>query len=278
MIEILKALFFGIVEGITEWLPVSSTGHLILFDRFLHLSVSEEFWSLFLVVIQLGAILAVVLLFFRRIWPFHRYEPENPGITKLFYKDRFDLWIRILLTCLPAAVIGLPLDDWIDTHLQKFGVVAVMLIVYGILFILVENRNRGIRPTICSLAAIGYREALIIGLFQILALVPGTSRSGATILGAILIGVSRKTAALYTFLVAVPVMLGASAVKVIKYDGPVIGSEVAILLVGMTVAFLVSFFTIRFFLNYIRTHDFKGFGYYRIAFGIFMLLVLAIGR
>ena len=276
MTEILKALLFGIVEGITEWLPVSSTGHMILLNEFVKLNVTEDFWNVFLVVIQLGAILAVVLIFFRKLWPFHRIDPDASGAWKILSEDKAKLWCKILISCVPAILIGLPLDDWLDAHFYNFPVVAAMLIVYGVLFLLVERYNRGKRPSIRSIASIGYREALIIGIFQVLALIPGTSRSGATILGALLIGVSRKTAGRYTFYLAVPVMLGASLLKLVKHGFHFTSAEAAILLTGMAAAFVISLFVIRFFLNYIRKHDFKPFGWYRIALGAVLLIVFAV--
>ena len=276
MIEILKALLFGLVEGVTEWLPISSTGHMILLNEYVKLQVSADFWSVFLVVIQLGAILAVVVMFFRRLWPFHRFDAEAAGAEKIFDRGKLDLWAKILISCVPAAVIGFLLDDWIDAHLMTYPVVAAMLIVYGVLFLLVERYNEGRRPSVRSIAALGYREALLIGIFQVLALVPGTSRSGATILGAILIGVSRKTAARYTFYLAVPVMLGASFLKLVKHGLHFAPSEAGILIAGMLAAFAVSVVVIRFFMNYIRKHDFKPFGWYRIALGAVLLVVFAV--
>lgn len=266
IIEILKAVLFGIVEGITEWLPISSTGHMILLNEFVTLDVSAEFWEMFLVVIQLGAILAVVLLYWNRIFPF-RFR-EKPVVQK----DIFALWFKILTACIPAAVVGLAFDDLFDALFYNPWCVAIALIVFGIAFIVIENRNRDARPKITSLDQISCRTALIIGLFQLLAAVfPGTSRSGATIVGALLIGVSRTVAAEFTFFLAIPVMLGASLLKLVKFGFAFTAPEMIILLVGMTVAFVVSIVVIRFLMSYIKKHDFKVFGWYRIVLGIAVL-------
>lgn len=266
IIEILKAVLFGIVEGITEWLPISSTGHMILLNEFVTLDVSAEFWEMFLVVIQLGAILAVVLLYWNRIFPF-RFR-EKPVVQK----DIFALWFKILIACIPAAVVGLAFDDLFDALFYNPWCVAIALIVFGIAFIVIENRNRDARPKITSLDQISCRTALIIGLFQLLAAIfPGTSRSGATIVGALLIGVSRTVAAEFTFFLAIPVMLGASLLKLVKFGFAFTAPEMIILLVGMTVAFVVSIVVIRFLMSYIKKHDFKVFGWYRIVLGIAVL-------
>ncbi len=267
IIEILKAVLFGIVEGITEWLPISSTGHMILLNEFVTLDVSPEFWEMFLVVIQLGAILAVVLLFWNKIFPFH--FKEKPVVQK----DIFILWFKILAACVPAAVIGLAFDDVLDALFYNPWCVAIALIVFGIAFIVIENRNKNIAPKITELNQITYQTAFLIGVFQLLAAVfPGTSRSGATIVGALLIGVSRTVAAEFTFFLAIPVMLGASLLKVLKFEGPITSAETVILLVGMIVAFVVSVLVIRFLMGYIKKHDFKVFGWYRIVLGAAVLL------
>ncbi len=264
--EIWKAVLFGIVEGITEWLPISSTGHMILLNEFVTLDVSPEFWEMFLVVIQLGAILAVVILFWHKIFPF-KFK-EKPVIQK----DIFVLWFKILTACVPAAVIGLAFDDVLDALFYNPWCVAVALIVFGIAFIVIENRNKNVSPKITRLDQITYQTALMIGVFQLIAAVfPGTSRSGATIVGALLIGVSRTVAAEFTFFLAIPVMLGASLLKVLKFDASITGTELTILLVGMAVAFIVSVLVIRFLMSYIKKHDFKVFGWYRIVLGIAVL-------
>lgn len=267
MIEILKAVLFGIVEGITEWLPISSTGHMILLNEFVTLNVSEDFWEMFLVVIQLGAILAVVLLFWNKIFPF-RFK-EKPVIRI----DIFVLWFKILVACIPAAVIGLAFDDVFDALFYNPTCVAVALIVFGIAFIVIENRNRNMSPKITELQQITFQTAFMIGVFQLLAAVfPGTSRSGATIVGALLIGVSRTVAAEFTFFLAIPVMLGASLLKIVKFGFDFTGAELTILLVGMVSAFVVSVVVIRFLMGYIKKHDFKVFGWYRIILGAAVLL------
>ncbi|MCI9345088.1 MAG: undecaprenyl-diphosphate phosphatase [Lachnospiraceae bacterium] len=271
MIEILKAVLFGIVEGITEWLPISSTGHMILLNEFVTLNVSEDFWEMFLVVIQLGAILAVVLLFWNKIFPF-RFR-EKPVVQK----DIFVLWFKILVACVPAAIVGLAFDDALDALFYNPWCVAIALIVFGVAFILIENRNKKMMPKITELGAITYRTALMIGIFQLLAAVfPGTSRSGATIVGALLIGVSRTVAAEFTFFLAIPVMLGASLLKLLKFGFSFTGQELVILMAGMAVAFVVSVAVIRFLMGYIKKHDFKIFGWYRIVLGALVLLYFAL--
>ena len=294
MLTIVKTIILGIIEGITEWLPVSSTGHLILFGDLLRMDMSEAFMELFNVVIQLGAILAVVLLFFRRLWPFRgrgdvaaesQFAHASDGAVGRFqrfadrrlYMDKIILWLKIAVSVLPSVVIGLPLDDWLDEHLYRPVPVAVMLILYGILFILIENRNSGRRPRVTSVRRITWRDALIIGMFQCLALIPGTSRSGATILGGILIGLSRTCAAEYTFFLAIPTMLGASLLKAVKYGMALTGKEALVLLIGCAVAFAVSFATIRFLMDFVRRHDFKPFAYYRIALGAAVLAAAFFG-
>ncbi len=283
MLNLLKTLLFGIVEGITEWLPVSSTGHMIILDEIIKLDVTEAFYSCFEVVIQLGAILAVVLLFWKKIWPFGRRDNKEPlsanGAGSYVKKDVIRLWLHILVSCIPAAIVGIAFDDKIDALFHNYTTVAIMLILFGIAFIAVENyqaakrRRTKQRPRIRKVADIDYLTAVYIGLFQLIAAIfPGTSRSGATIVGALLIGVSRVAAAEYTFLLAIPVMLGASLLKLLKFGLSFTGMEAAILLVGMVTAFVVSLAAIRFLLNYIRKHDFKVFGWYRIALGVVVLL------
>lgn len=270
IIEILKAVLFGIVEGITEWLPISSTGHMILLNEFVTLNVSEDFWEMFLVVIQLGAILAVVLLFWNKIFPF-RFQ-EKPVVQK----DIFILWFKILVACVPAAIVGLAFDDVLDALFYNPWCVAVALIVFGVAFIVIENRNKKMTPKITALDDITYRTALMIGIFQLIAAVfPGTSRSGATIVGALLIGVSRTVAAEFTFFLAIPVMLGASLLKLVKFGLAFTGEEMVILIAGMAVAFFVSVAVIRFLMGYIKRHDFKVFGWYRIVLGALVLLYFA---
>lgn len=267
-IEILKAVLFGIVEGITEWLPISSTGHMILLDEFVHMEVSESFWSMFLVVIQLGAILAVVVLFWKKIFPFD--FSRNAG--SVIRKDIFVMWFQIIAACIPAAVVGVFFDDILEKYLYNPIVVAVMLILFGIGFLIIEDKNRGKKARVRSLEEVSYKDALIIGLFQLIAAIfPGTSRSGATILGGLLIGVSRTVAAEFTFFLAIPVMLGASLLKLVKFGFAFTGMEAALLAVGMIVAFVVSMAVIRFLMGYIKKHDFKVFGWYRIVLGVIVL-------
>ena len=269
--EILKSILFGIIEGITEWLPISSTGHMILLNEFVTLDVSPEFWEMFLVVIQLGAILAVVLLFWNKIFPF-KFQ-EKPVIQK----DIFTLWFKILVACVPAAVIGLAFDDVLDALFYNPWCVAIALIVFGIAFIVIENKNKNASPQITELGQITYRTAFMIGVFQLIAAVfPGTSRSGATIVGALLIGVSRTVAAEFTFFLAIPVMLGASLLKIVKFGFDFTGAEAAILLTGMVSAFIVSVIVIRFLMGYIKKHDFKVFGWYRILLGAAVLLYFTV--
>ncbi len=277
MINILKAILFGIVEGITEWLPVSSTGHMILLNEFVTLDVSEEFWNLFLVVIQLGAILAVIILYWNTIWPIGRSKKTG----KLKVKRRtIQLWVKTILACIPAAVVGIAFDDWLDEHLYNWLVVSIMLILVGIVFIFAENRNKDLQPEVTELKDLSYTTAFKIGLFQLIAAIfPGTSRSGATILGGLILGVSRKVAAEFTFILAIPVMAGASLLKFVKFfhnGGSFTGSEWTILAVGMIVAFVVSIIIIRFLMDYIRKHDFKVFGWYRIVLGAVVIAYFAI--
>ena len=273
MFEILKAILFGIVEGITEWLPISSTGHLILLDEFVKLKVTPEFYEMIQVVIQLGAIGAVLVLFF------HKLNPFSPKKDRAQKKRTWDLWFKVVAAVLPSAVIGLLLDDWMDAHLYNFVVVAIALIVYGVAFIFVERKNKGKAPAIKNTTEIDYRTAILIGCFQCLSLIPGTSRSGSTILGGILLGVSRATASEFSFFLAIPTMLGASALKLLKYlmEGMIpSGMEIAVLLVGCVVSFLVSLFVIRSLMEYVRKHNFSAFGVYRIVLGALVLLYFAV--
>ncbi len=265
-VEMLKVIFLGIVEGITEWLPISSTGHMLLVDEFMPLSMSEAFKEMFFVVIQLGAILAVVVLFWDKMNPF-RFK-EKPAIKK----DTVSVWLKVIVACLPSAV-GLLIDDFLEEHFGNAVSIAIMLIVYGIAFIIVEQWNKKRTPKMESLGDITYRAAFLIGVFQILAMVPGTSRSGATIIGALIIGVSRTAAAEFTFFLAVPTMIAASGVKLIKFGFNFTSSELIVLAVGTIVAFAVSLVAIKFLMSYVKKHDFKVFGWYRIVLGIIVLLV-----
>ena len=264
-IELLKVIFLGIVEGITEWLPVSSTGHMILVDEFIKLNMTPAFMEMFFVVIQLGAIMAVVCLFWDKLFPF-----EFKGGFKV-KTDTMNLWFKIAVACVPAAIIGLLFDDVIDEYLFNPVTVALMLILDGVLFIVIENRNKGRRPMVNDLSQITYKFALMVGIFQLLALVPGTSRSGATIVGAILIGASRYVASEFTFFLAIPVMLGASLLKILKFGLVFTASEAVVLGTGTLVAFFVSILAIKFLMGYIKKHDFKVFGWYRIILGIIVL-------
>ena len=282
MLEILKAILFGVVEGITEWLPISSTGHMILLDEIVKLDVSEEFYSMFQVVIQLGAILAVVLIFWNQIWPFGKNNNHAPlsksGVGAWIKTDIFVLWFHILVSCVPAAIVGLLWDDVFEALFYNYTTVAIMLIIFGVAFIVVENMKAGHDAKIKAVADITYTTAFLIGMFQLIAAIfPGTSRSGATIVGALLIGVSRTVAAEYTFYLAIPVMFGASLLKILKFGFDFTGMEAAILVVGMVVAFAVSMFVIKFLMSYIKKHDFKVFGWYRIALGIIVLACGVLG-
>ena len=273
IVEILKAVLFGVVEGITEWLPISSTGHMILLNEFVKLNVSEEFWNLFLVVIQLGAILAVVILYWKTIWPFKRVKTKQGGSKIKFRKQTFILWLKALVACIPAGVVGVLADDWLDEHLYTPQIVAIMLIVVGVAFIIIEIFNANRVPRVEKLRDLTFKDAFVIGLFQLIAAVlPGTSRSGATVLGGLMIGISRTVAAKFTFILAIPVMAGASLLKIVKYGFNFTGFELAILGTGMVVAFVVSIVIIAFLMNYIRKHDFKVFGVYRIILGILVLV------
>ena len=283
-IEILKAILFGIVEGITEWLPISSTGHMILLDEFIHLQVSEEFMSMFEVVIQLGAIMAVVLLFWNQIWPFGKKNNKEPlssqGLGTYVKWDIFKLWFHILVSCVPAAIVGILFDDILEAWFYNYQTVAIMLIIFGVAFIIIENKHHGKEAAVTTLEGIDYKLAFWIGMFQLIAAIfPGTSRSGATIVGALLLGVSRTVAAEYTFFLAIPVMFGASLLKGVKFlaESSLAQGEGMILLVGMVVAFAVSLFVIKFLMGYIKKHDFKVFGWYRIVLGVIVLFFGIIG-
>lgn len=266
-IEILKVIFLGIVEGITEWLPVSSTGHMLLVDEFIKMNTSEEFKEMFFYVIQLGAILAVVLLFWNKMWPFGLTDDKKPAIKK----DIFSMWFKVVVACIPGAVVTILFDDFIEEHLHTPVVIAVALIFYGIAFIVVENWNKKKTPKVENLEDITYKTAFLIGLFQVLSIIPGTSRSGSTIIGALLIGVSRVAAAEFTFFLAVPVMIGMSFLKLIKIGFAFTAAEYIILVVGTVTAFAVSVIVIKFLMGYIKKKDFKLFGWYRIILGILVL-------
>lgn len=278
MLEILKAVLFGVVEGITEWLPISSTGHMILLNEFVKLNVSSQFWDMFLVVIQFGAILAVILLYWKTIWPLgiYRHRKRTRIVLK---KDTLSLWGKTIVACIPAGVVGVLLDDWLDEHLYNWLVVAIMLILVGVAFLVVEKVMKDRKPQITELKDLGMKQALIIGMFQLIAAVfPGTSRSGATIIGGLMIGVSRTVAAEFTFILAIPVMAGASLLKMLKFGFHFTGKETAVLGTGMVVAFVVSVIVIRFLMGYIRKHDFKPFGWYRIVLGALVIVYFALIR
>lgn len=266
IIEILKVIVLGMVEGFTEWLPISSTGHLILIDQLIHLDVSPAFMEMFRVMIQLGAILAVVMLYFERLNPLSRSKRGDQRWVAL------TLWSKIIVACVPAAILGKLLDDWMDAHLYNGLVVSIMLVVYGILFILIENRNQTSKPQITKMWQLNYQTALYIGMFQVLALIPGTSRSGVTILGAVILGCSRAVAAEFSFFVGIPVMLGASLLKLAKFGFRFSNAEILYLVLGMAVAFLVSVYSIRFLMSWVKKNDFKVFGYYRIVLGVIVLI------
>ncbi len=295
MLEFIKSIFYGIVEGITEWLPISSTGHLILFEKFFGFNLSNEFMEFYRVVIQLGAIMAVVLIYWNKIWPFHSKKnkqdihwknPANYGfygglqkfIENYVYLDKIIMWLKIAVACLPAAILGLFLDDWMDAHFYNFPTVAITLLIYGVGFIIVENmRNQGqIKSKTKSITTLSFKTALIIGAFQVLSMIPGTSRSGATILGAILIGCSREVAAEFSFFLAIPVMFGASGLKAVKLVGSIdFNSQIIVCLItGILVSFIVSIIAIKFLMDYIRKHDFKAFGYYRIVLAIILFIYM----
>lgn len=283
LIEIIKSIIFGIVEGITEWLPISSTGHLILVEQFIKFKeVSPEFWSMFQVVIQFGAILAVVLLYWNKIWPITKNKKnaiKKKGILSYFNKNIMILWTKILVACIPAAVIGILFDELFEELFYNPFCIAIALIVFGIAFIIIENRNKNNEREKEKNSQITYKDAILIGIFQLLAAIfPGTSRSGATIIGGLLIGLSRPNAAEFTFYLAIPTMLGASLLKLVKFGFGFTGIEIIILLVGMIVSFLVSVAVIKFLMNYIKKHDFKAFGYYRIILGVIVLMYFFIAQ
>ena len=293
MLEYLKVILLGIVEGITEWLPISSTGHLILVEEFIKLNAREEFMEVFRVVIQLGAIMAVVVLYWNKLWPFHRKQTRekswfaNPcekgaGRKLQQFADNYVdmgkivLWLKIVVAVIPAMIFGLLFDDWMDEHLYNYIVVALALIVYGVIFIVLENRNKGKTPSHTKLKQISFKTALGIGLFQVLSLIPGTSRSGSTIIGGMLLGTSRELAAEFTFFLGIPVMAGASLLKLLKFGLAFEGAEIGLLLVGMVVSFVISILAIRFLMGYIKKHDFKVFGWYRIVLGVLVLVYFAV--
>nr|WP_294530650.1 undecaprenyl-diphosphate phosphatase [uncultured Blautia sp.] len=288
IIEFFKVVILGIVEGITEWLPISSTGHMILVDEFINLNVTKDFKDLFLVVIQLGAILAVVVLYWNKLWPFYNKKlskrtriaiSHKPGWVQpiLIFRERFCdkekwiLWFKIIVACLPAIVIGLPFNDLIEEKFMNYVVVAIALIVYGVLFIVIENYNKNRQVSCTSLEDLSFKTAFFIGCFQVLSLIPGTSRSGSTIIGGILLGTSRTVAAEFTFFLGIPVMFGASLLKIVKFGFEFTSAEVIILITGMVVAFVVSILAIKFLMGYIKRHDFKAFGWYRIVLGVLVL-------
>lgn len=270
-IEILKVVFLGIVEGITEWLPISSTGHMLLVDEFITLDASDSFKDMFFVIIQLGAILAVVTIFWNKMWPFQMKDKTQ----SVFKKDTWSMWFKTVVACIPGAVVTLLFDDFIEAHLHTAVVISIALIFYGIAFIVIENWNKTRTPKVETLNDITYKIAFFIGMFQVLSIIPGTSRSGATIIGALLLGVSRVAAAEFTFFLAVPVMFGLSALKLIKFGLSFTSAEFAILIIGCVVAYLVSIVVIKFLMGYIKKHDFKIFGWYRIVLGVIVLLYFA---
>lgn len=288
IVEFIKAVFLGIVEGITEWLPISSTGHMILVDEFIKLDVTPEFKEFFLVVIQIGAILAVVVLYWSKLWPFYIREiPKKKQaairsqgavsrwvltfVEKYCDKEKWILWFKILVACIPTIVIALPFNDVIEEKFNNYVVVAIALIVYGVIFIIIENYNKKRRPVCTSLEDMSFKTAFLIGIFQVLSVIPGTSRSGSTIIGGILVGTSRTVAAEFTFFLAIPVMFGASLLKLVKFGFAFTGTEVVILVTGVVVAFVVSILAIKFLMGYIKKHDFKAFGWYRIILGVLVL-------
>ena len=288
IVEFIKVVFLGIVEGITEWLPISSTGHMILVDEFIKLDVTPEFKEFFLVVIQLGAILAVVVLYWSKLWPFYIREiPKKKQaairsqgavsrwvltfVEKYCDKEKWILWFKIVVACIPTIVIALPFNDVIEEKFNNYVVVAIALIVYGVIFIIIENYNKKRRPVCTSLEDMSFKTAFLIGIFQVLSVIPGTSRSGSTIIGGILVGTSRTVAAEFTFFLAIPVMFGASLLKLVKFGFAFTGTEVVILVTGVVVAFVVSILAIKFLMGYIKKHDFKAFGWYRIILGVLVL-------
>ncbi len=276
MLEILKSILFGIVEGITEWLPISSTGHMILLDEFVKLDASEAFMEMYLVVIQLGAIMAVVILFWNQLWPFcipdAKNKTQSQGIMQYIKKDTFIMWFKIVVACIPAVIIELAAGDWLEEKFYNYQTVAIMLIAVGILFIFIENRNKEHSAKIHTISEITYQTAFLIGVFQLVAAIfPGTSRSGATIIGGLMLGLTRTVAAEFTFYLAVPVMFGASLIKVLKFGLSFTAYELSLLIIGMVVAFVVSLIVIKFLMGYIKKHDFKVFGWYRIILGVLVL-------
>ena len=278
-LEVLKVLLLGIVEGITEWLPISSTGHMLLFDELFTLNASPAFKEMFFVVIQLGAILAVVVLFWHKLFPFHKQQIDGQKPQIVTDKTVLSLWGKVLLACVPAGVVGILFDDFLEAHLHTPLVIALMLIIYGVAFIVVENANKTKTFPVQSTAEITYKQALIIGAFQMLSLIPGTSRSGATILGALLIGIARPAGAEFTFYLAIPVMAGASAIKLLKFfmeSGFFTLPELGYLLIGAATAFAVSLFAIKFLMNFVKKHNFKVFGWYRIGLGALVICALVI--
>ncbi len=267
-LEMLKVIFLGIVEGITEWLPISSTGHMLLVDEFVQLDMSEQFKEMFFILIQLGAIFAVILLFWGKMWPFQFKDKSKP----FYIADTFSIWFKVVVACIPGAIVTILFDDYVEAHFQTPAVIAAALIFYGIAFIVIEKWNKTKTPKVETLADITYKTAFLIGLFQVLSIVPGTSRSGATIIGALLIGVSRVAAAEFTFFLAVPVMLGMSALKLLKFGFDFSGTEIAVLVLGMATAFVVSVLVIKFLMSYIKKKDFTVFGWYRIVLGAVILI------
>ena len=265
--ELLKVVLLGIVEGITEWIPISSTGHMLLVDEFIHMNMTAEFKEMFFYVIQLGAILAVVILFWHKMWPFNFKDKSKPVIKK----DIFSIWFKVVVACIPGTIVTLLFDDYIEAHLTTPTVIALALVFYGVLFIVIENQNKKRKAKIESLDDITYKTAFLIGLFQVLSVIPGTSRSGSTIIGALTIGVSRVAAAEFTFFLAVPVMIGMSFIKILKFGFAFTGAELVVLAVGTITAFLVSVLVIKFLMSYIKKKDFKIFGWYRIVLGIIVL-------
>ncbi len=273
--DIIKSIILGIIEGITEWLPISSTGHLIIADEFIKLGMTDEFMEMFNVVIQLGAILAVVVIFWNKMWPFtadktkgYNYITKGNGLIK---KDVMDMWFKVIVAMLPAAIVGIPLDNYFEAHFHNWQVVSAALIVYGVLFIVIEKINKSRKPKVTGIPELSYKTALLIGCFQALSLIPGTSRSGSTILGAMILGVSRVAGAEFSFFLAVPVMFGASLIKLLKFGFTFTGMELAVLAVGTLTSFIVSVIAIKFLISYVRRHDFSLFGYYRIALGVIVI-------
>lgn len=273
--DIIKSIILGIIEGITEWLPISSTGHLIIADEFIKLGMTDEFMEMFNVVIQLGAILAVVVIFWNKMWPFtadktkgYNYITKGNGLIK---KDVMDMWFKVIAAMLPAAIVGIPFDNYFEKHFHNWQVVSATLIAYGVLFIVIEKINKSRKPKVNSIPELSYKTALLIGCFQALSLIPGTSRSGSTILGAMILGVSRVAGAEFSFFLAVPVMFGASLIKLLKFGFTFTGMELAVLAVGTLTSFIVSVIAIKFLISYVRRHDFSLFGYYRIALGVIVI-------